>query len=88
MGHMSALEPTSEVGHGLKLRERVSVGALLGEEAGSRALGHVALSKPSLSREAGFGATRHVAARGCMSFPLSWLKAYTRGYRVCMVPTN
>jgi hypothetical protein len=35
----------------------VSTGALLGDEAGSGASGHVIAPEPSLSREEGFGAT-------------------------------
>jgi hypothetical protein len=61
MGHVSASEPISEVGVARSQRMRVSTGALLGDEAGSGASGHVIAPEPSLSREEGFGA---MVARG------------------------
>jgi hypothetical protein len=42
MGHVSASEPTSEVGAVCSWGARVSAGALLCGEAGSDAEGHVA----------------------------------------------
>jgi hypothetical protein len=60
--------------------------AFLDGEAGSRVLGHMVMPKPSLSKEVGSRAVRHMAARGRMPCPLSWLKAYTRGYSVCGIP--
>jgi hypothetical protein len=46
MGHVSAPEPTSEVGAVRSWGTRVSAGALLCGEAGSDAEGHVAALEP------------------------------------------
>jgi hypothetical protein len=47
MGHVSAPEPTTEVGAVRSQRTRVSAGSLLSVEAGSGAEGHMAVSDPS-----------------------------------------
>jgi hypothetical protein len=66
---------------------RASARAFLGGEVGSRALGLVAMSEPSLSKEASFRVVGHVAARGRIPYLLPWLKACTWGYPVYRVPT-
>jgi hypothetical protein len=47
MGHVSASEPTSEVGVVCSLRTRVSAGPFLSDVAGSGAEGRMAESDPS-----------------------------------------
>jgi hypothetical protein len=46
MGHVSALEPTTEVGVVQSRRTRASAGSLLSGEVGSSAEGHVVVPDP------------------------------------------